>query len=228
MSALISSGDDATYALAEHLGGGSVKGFVEKMNREAEALGLRDTRFENPVGLDARTHYSSARDLAQMARLAMRYPEFREMVGTSYASISTRYREIPLTNTNEMLFVYPPPPASRRGRRPPRARASSPRPPPGTSPTCPSSSTPERTASRPPSGRSNTASPPTTVRTSSSRENGTRRRACPTAGGRRWVSWQKRTWRVSWTRARTSSARSGLLRSRPARRGPARSSARSW
>jgi D-alanyl-D-alanine carboxypeptidase (penicillin-binding protein 5/6) len=118
MAALISSGDDATYALAEHLGGGSVEDFVEKMNREAEALGLRDTRFENPVGLDARTHYSSARDLAQMARLAMRYPEFREMVGTTYASIFTRYREIPLTNTNEMLFVYPPATGVKTGTTP--------------------------------------------------------------------------------------------------------------
>jgi len=118
MAALISSGDDATYALAEHLGDGSVEGFVEEMNREAEALGLRDTRFENPVGFDARTHYSSARDLAQMARLAMRYPEFREMVGTTYASISTRYREIPLTNTNEMLFVYPPATGVKTGTTP--------------------------------------------------------------------------------------------------------------
>src|SRR4028118_252367 len=43
-----------------------------------------------------------------MARLAMRYPEFREMVTTEYASIFTPYREIPLANTNKLLFSYPP------------------------------------------------------------------------------------------------------------------------
>ncbi len=83
MATLISSGDDAAYALAEHLGDGSVQRFVEKMNRQAEVLGLEDTHFENPVGLDARSQYSSARDLARMTHLAIGYPEFREMVGTT-------------------------------------------------------------------------------------------------------------------------------------------------
>ena len=62
MATLISSGDDAAYTLAEHLGGAAgVDGFVAQMNREAERLGLEDTHFENPVGFDARGHYSSAR-----------------------------------------------------------------------------------------------------------------------------------------------------------------------
>ena len=120
MATLISSGDDAAYALAEHLGGeeAGVDGFVGEMNREAEKLGLRDTRFENPVGFDARGHYSSARDLARMTGVAMRYPEFREMVATEYASVATPYREIPLANTNELLFSYPPATGVKTGTTP--------------------------------------------------------------------------------------------------------------
>lgn len=119
MATLISSGDDAAYALAEHVGGGGgVKGFVEEMNREAEAIGLEGTHFENPVGFDSRGHYSSARDLAEMARLAMRNPEFREIVSTQYATIYTPYREIPLANTNELLYSYGPATGVKTGTTP--------------------------------------------------------------------------------------------------------------
>jgi D-alanyl-D-alanine carboxypeptidase (penicillin-binding protein 5/6) len=115
---MISSGDDAAYALAESLGEGSVDDLVDKMNREAESFGLEDTHFENPVGFDASEQYSSARDLAQMTRLAMGYPEFREMVSTTYTTISTRNREIPLTNTNDLLFTYPPATGVKTGTTP--------------------------------------------------------------------------------------------------------------
>ena len=119
MATMISSGDDAAYALAEHIGGeAGVEGFVGEMNREAGRLGLEDTHFENPVGFDARGHYSSARDLARMARVAMRYPGFREMVATEYASVFTHYREIPLANTNELLFSYPPATGIKTGTTP--------------------------------------------------------------------------------------------------------------
>jgi serine-type D-Ala-D-Ala carboxypeptidase (penicillin-binding protein 5/6) len=119
MATLISSGDDAAYALAEHLGGeGGVDAFVARMNEEAAARGLDDTRFENPVGFDAEGHYSSARDLAEMTRLATSHPEFGEMVGTTYASITTQDREIPLTNTNELLFTYAPATGVKTGTTP--------------------------------------------------------------------------------------------------------------
>jgi serine-type D-Ala-D-Ala carboxypeptidase (penicillin-binding protein 5/6) len=118
MATMISSGDDAAYALAEYLGDGSVQRFVEKMNREAEAFGLEDTRFDNPVGFDARDQYSSARDLAQMTHRAMGYREFREMVSITYATISTQDREIPLTNTNDLLFTYPPATGVKTGTTP--------------------------------------------------------------------------------------------------------------
>ena len=107
MATMISSGDDAAYALAEHVGNGSVERFVGMMNERAEEMGLQDTGFENPVGFDARGHHTSAADLAKMTRVAMENPDFREMVSTQYATIATPYREIPLSNTNELLFTYP-------------------------------------------------------------------------------------------------------------------------
>lgn len=108
MATLISSGDDAAHALAEHAGGGSVENFVQKMNRKADSLGLRDTHFENPIGLDDRGHYTSARDLAAATRAAFEHPEFRRTVAAPSAEITTQDRTIPLVSTNELLALYPP------------------------------------------------------------------------------------------------------------------------
>ena len=105
-AALIPSGTDADYALAEHLGDGSVDEFVEEMNQEAESMGLKNTHFENPAGIDARGHYSSARDLATMARAAMEYPTFDDIVDTEQATITTQNREIEFSTTNNLLYTY--------------------------------------------------------------------------------------------------------------------------
>jgi D-alanyl-D-alanine carboxypeptidase (penicillin-binding protein 5/6) len=105
---LIPSGTDAAYALAEHVGEGSVENFVEMMNQEAAELGLMNTRFEDPAGLDTTGNYSSARDLATLAREALEYSLFAELVGTSDATISTQSREIEIFNTNQLLTTYPP------------------------------------------------------------------------------------------------------------------------
>jgi D-alanyl-D-alanine carboxypeptidase (penicillin-binding protein 5/6) len=110
-AALIASGNDASYALAEHLGGGGAAGverFVEKMNRKVEDLGLPDTRFQNPTGLDARGQYSSARDLASIARAALQKPLFKETVGTPYTTVTTQDRLIEVVSTNELLSLYAP------------------------------------------------------------------------------------------------------------------------
>ena len=104
-AALVPSGTDAVYALAEHLGGGSVEEFVGKMNDKAKEMSLENTHFENPAGLDDRGHYSSARDLAEITREALEYPEFREIVGKAQVTITTQDREIPLDTTN--LLVAP-------------------------------------------------------------------------------------------------------------------------
>jgi serine-type D-Ala-D-Ala carboxypeptidase (penicillin-binding protein 5/6) len=104
-AALIPSGTDAVYALAEHLGDGSVDEFVAKMNDKAKELGLENTHFETPAGIDARGDSSSATDLATMAREAMKHPEFRKIVDDPEATISTQDREIDTFNTN--LLVVP-------------------------------------------------------------------------------------------------------------------------
>src|ERR671911_2953459 len=91
---LIPSGTDAAYALAEHVGGGSVGNFIEMMNDQASAMGLEDTNFETPAGLDTTGNYSSVRDLAAMTRVALQDPLFAEIVDTADATISTQNREI--------------------------------------------------------------------------------------------------------------------------------------
>ncbi len=109
LASMLASGNDAAYALAEEFGDGSVGRFVEKMNRKAEKLGLDNTHFENPVGFDAPGHYSTARDLTSLAQSALESPVFREIVDTTRATVDTQEgREIPLQNTNELLFYYPP------------------------------------------------------------------------------------------------------------------------
>jgi serine-type D-Ala-D-Ala carboxypeptidase (penicillin-binding protein 5/6) len=104
-AALVPSGTDADYALAEHLGDGSVDEFVAKMNDKAKELGLKNTHFANPAGIDAPGNYSSAADLAKITREAMKYPELRAIVDMPEATISTQDREIDVVTTN--LLVLP-------------------------------------------------------------------------------------------------------------------------
>lgn len=119
LAAMLASGNDAAYALAEEFGSGSVDRFVEKMNRKAERLGLDATRFENPVGFDAPGHYSTARDLTALAQTARQSPVLAEVVDTPRATVDTREgREIPLQNTNELLFYYPPATGVKTGTTP--------------------------------------------------------------------------------------------------------------
>ena len=110
VAALVPSGTDAVYALAEHLGGGGgeagVENFIGEMNRKAESMGLENTHFTNPAGLDQKENYSSARDLAEIARAAMEYPEFAEIVNREEAVITTQSREIELFTTNNLLYAY--------------------------------------------------------------------------------------------------------------------------
>jgi serine-type D-Ala-D-Ala carboxypeptidase (penicillin-binding protein 5/6) len=122
VASLVPSGTDADYALAEHLGGGGgkagVENFVEEMNRKADSMGLENTHFENPAGLDSPEHYSSARDMAEIARAAMEYPEFRDIVDTEQATISTQSREIEVFNTNNLLYSYGPATGVKTGTSP--------------------------------------------------------------------------------------------------------------
>ncbi|MGI9112532.1 MAG: D-alanyl-D-alanine carboxypeptidase family protein [Gaiellaceae bacterium] len=102
-AALIQSANDAANALAAHVGRGSVPRFVGMMNAKARALGLTDTHFANPDGLDAPGHVSSARDVTKLARVAMRKPFIRETVRTVETSVAGRR----LVNWNDLLSTFP-------------------------------------------------------------------------------------------------------------------------
>jgi len=108
VASLVPSGTEAVYALAEHVGDGSVENFVGMMNDKASELGLEETNFETPAGLDTNGNYSSARDLTTLTQEALKYPLFAEIVDTREATISTQNREIEIFNTNQLLSTYPP------------------------------------------------------------------------------------------------------------------------
>ncbi|WP_373877030.1 D-alanyl-D-alanine carboxypeptidase family protein [Lysinibacillus piscis] len=78
---MLRSGNDAATALAEHVGG-SVEGFVKLMNERAVIAGLNNTVFMNPSGLHDDQHLSSARDTAEMLRIALQNPSFKKIAST--------------------------------------------------------------------------------------------------------------------------------------------------
>ena len=99
---LMVSGNDAAVALAEYVGG-SVEGFADKMNQKAKELGLENTHFVTPHGLDMADHYTTALELAEMADYAMNNEKFAEIVNTKNITISINGRSKSLKNTNELL-----------------------------------------------------------------------------------------------------------------------------
>ncbi|WP_425388095.1 D-alanyl-D-alanine carboxypeptidase family protein [Ectobacillus panaciterrae] len=102
---MLRSGNDAAQAIAEHVGG-SIEGFVYLMNEKAAAIGMKDTHFSNPSGLDGDgKHYSSAYDMALLTRYAMNNEAFRKVFGTKkYQSESWDY---PWKNKHKLLtFMY--------------------------------------------------------------------------------------------------------------------------
>jgi D-alanyl-D-alanine carboxypeptidase (penicillin-binding protein 5/6) len=97
----IASANDACVAVAEHLAG-TEEVFVTLMNKEAERLGLKDTRFTNTNGLPEDGHYSSAYDLAIMTReLVLRYPSVLDWTSKRYTTI--RDGKTTIYNTNKLL-----------------------------------------------------------------------------------------------------------------------------
>lgn len=104
---MLRSGNDAAVAIAEHVGG-SEEGFVWMMNEKARELGLANTHFMNPHGLDHDDHYSSANDLARLTAYALRNPVFREIVKTRVKKVPNPNAEWDYiwTNKNKMLTMY--------------------------------------------------------------------------------------------------------------------------
>jgi len=104
---MLASGNDAAVAIAEHIGG-DVETFCRMMTQRAAALGCTDTVFLTPHGLPKEGHYTTARDLALIAREAMSHERFREIVSTRRATIpweGRSYQRI-LNNKNRLLTEY--------------------------------------------------------------------------------------------------------------------------
>ncbi|MBS6600271.1 MAG: D-alanyl-D-alanine carboxypeptidase family protein [Clostridium sp.] len=97
------SGNDAAITLAEGIGG-SVEGFADIMNNYKTSLGLLDSHFQSPHGLDMTDHYSSAYDLALLTAKGMEYKEFREIVGTKEISQSKYNFTRDYSNINKILW----------------------------------------------------------------------------------------------------------------------------
>ncbi len=121
---LLPSGNDASVALAEHIGGrlggeddvgddsasDAYDRFVDKMNRTADDLGLTSTRFKNTHGMSVPGHHSSARDLVRLAWHSMQVPAFRKYVGTSQRGCTVTgpggyRRNLVWRNTNRLLAI---------------------------------------------------------------------------------------------------------------------------
>ena len=98
---LLKSGNDAAAALAIHCAG-SIDPFSAKMNEKAASLGMKNSAFQNPHGLNAEHHFSSARDMAILTRAAHQNEVFTKIVSSKYAQVNG----ITIKNHNRMLWSY--------------------------------------------------------------------------------------------------------------------------
>ncbi len=104
---MLASGNDAANVIAFAIGG-SLQGFINKMNEKAQELELTSTHFETPSGLDGDRHYTTAYELAQITKYAMRNEEFQKVVASKSATLNygnPPYRRT-LTNHNKLLKMY--------------------------------------------------------------------------------------------------------------------------
>jgi serine-type D-Ala-D-Ala carboxypeptidase (penicillin-binding protein 5/6) len=103
---LMRSGNDSAEDLAL-AAAGSERRFVAAMNRRAAALGLADTHYANPIGLDQRGNYSSAADLATLARLLLRIPVFARIVDSPTLLLRSLRPPRRIENSNDLLRMEP-------------------------------------------------------------------------------------------------------------------------
>ncbi|WP_462412096.1 D-alanyl-D-alanine carboxypeptidase family protein [Neobacillus sp. Marseille-QA0830] len=103
----IGSGNDASVAMAERIAG-SEEAFVDLMNAKAKELGLKHTFFKNPTGLPQTGHYSTASDMAVMAKELLKYEDITKFTGLyeSYLRENTE-KKFWLVNTNKLVRFYP-------------------------------------------------------------------------------------------------------------------------
>lgn len=103
---ILRSGNDAAHTLAIAAAGSTAR-FVDQMNRYAAALGLADTHYANPVGLDQKGNYSSARDLATLTRRLLRISVFAEIADSESAVLRSVHPRRRITTINELLSMAP-------------------------------------------------------------------------------------------------------------------------
>ena len=101
---LLRSGNDTAVALAEYVGG-SVEEFSKIMNKKAKDIGLKNSNFVTPHGLDDDNHYTTAYDLAILTNYALNNETFLKIVGTKQISVNIGGNQRSLNNTNELLGV---------------------------------------------------------------------------------------------------------------------------
>jgi D-alanyl-D-alanine carboxypeptidase len=103
---MLPSGNDAALAIANHVAG-SKSGFAELMNQKTRELGLADSHWVNPHGLDAPGHYSSAWDMVQFARHGMRDPRFQALSAARLRTVKAGGRQYEVPNLNRVLGQVP-------------------------------------------------------------------------------------------------------------------------
>jgi serine-type D-Ala-D-Ala carboxypeptidase (penicillin-binding protein 5/6) len=102
---LVESGNDAAAALAQGIGG-SQSAFVKMMNKRAAQLGLKNTHYENPIGLDAPGNYSSARDLVTLATVLRTNAFFKKVTNSPTITLKSGDHPRTFTNSNALLSQY--------------------------------------------------------------------------------------------------------------------------
>jgi D-alanyl-D-alanine carboxypeptidase (penicillin-binding protein 5/6) len=102
----VASANDCSVAVAEHIAG-SEEAFVGMMNAKAKELGMTNTNFSNSHGLPIPNHYVSAKDMAILARYALRYPELLAFTSIKQYTFRPEPKLLILYNTNKLLWWYP-------------------------------------------------------------------------------------------------------------------------
>lgn len=102
---MLQSANDAAEAIAYEISG-SIEDFCNLMNEKASQLGLKDTCFKNPHGLDANGHYTTAHDLAILSVAALSTPKFKEISSTYKKEIESNLKTRILVNHNKLLKMY--------------------------------------------------------------------------------------------------------------------------
>ena len=101
---MLRSGNDASYAIAKYVAGDN---FVNLMNQKAKEIGMKNTIFNNPNGLDEQNgNYSTVYDMALLTSYAMKLEEYRKIVATKIYRVETNKNTYIWNNKNKLLFMY--------------------------------------------------------------------------------------------------------------------------